>query len=655
MTSSRPILPYGTWPSPIAADQVAAKSLRFGLLQTDGDAVMWAEGRPDEGGRAAIMRIRAGRKRPEEMLPAPWSARSRVHEYGGGEFLAAGNIVYFVSAEDQEIHVANGQSVERLTNRPDLRFAELVHDARQNRLIAIAERHPDGQSLEPDNLIVAIALGERRRGAVSTLVEGADFYAFPRLDGAGRRLAFIEWALPGMPWDEARLMVADLDDEGGVATLSHIAGGSGASVFQPEWAPDGRLVFVSDAGGWGNLMMWDGEAVHALCPREAEFGAPLWVLGTTSYALLGDGRIFATYVEDGEVRAGLVDPGTGGLEPLALPFRDISNPHAAGDAIYAIASADDLAPSLVRIPVGGGKAGDVEVLRHGAEVDLEAGTVSRGEPVTVERPDGAPVHALYYPPANAEVSGPDGETPPMIVSAHGGPTGMADRGLKLKIQYWTSRGFAFLDVDYGGSWGYGRAYREALDGAWGVRDVEDVIFAARAMVSRGLADGRRLLISGSSAGGFTVLAALTFHDVFAAGVSYYGIGDLDQLLKLTHKFESGYIYRLTGTEPGETEAVFAARSPLCHAGRISVPVFFFQGSDDAVVPPDQSRRMVESLKGRGVPVGYIEFDGEGHGFRKAETVVAALQAEYAFYARVLGLDPAETLPPVTLHNGDRIP
>ncbi|MGF7162091.1 dipeptidyl aminopeptidase/acylaminoacyl peptidase [Rhodoligotrophos appendicifer] len=651
MDTSKTKTPYGGWRSPITADMVAGKALRFGCLQTEGETLYWTEGRPQEQGRMTVMRQRYPHP-AREMTSQPYAARSRIHEYGGGEFLALNGAVYFVNTEDQNIYMATSGAVTALTEVSGYRFADFSYDRMRRRLIAVAERHGPEESTDPKNMLVAIPLDGRARGYITPLAEGADFYANPRVSPDGSSIAWVEWDLPGMPWDESRLSVGVFASNGEISSLLHLAGGSGTSVFQPEWiGPD--LVFVDDRSGWGNLYRWDGTEVQAIAPREAEFGLPLWALGVRSYTSIGGNRLFSTFFENGASKAAIVDVTTGAVDLLDLGFKDIVNPSFALSTVFAYATSDTMPRALVKIPIGEHVPAP-SVHRHSLELELQADDISQGQPIALSRTKEDQVFALYYPPTNKSQSARNAERPPLIVTAHGGPTGMAERGLKPRTQYWTSRGFAVLDVDYRGSWGYGRSYRDSLNGHWGIRDVEDVVTATEMLVKKGLVDGRRKAITGSSAGGFTVLCALAFTDVFQAGVSSYGVGDLEQLLRETHKFESGYLYALTGTTVGATDAVFRARSPLQHAHKIKAPVMFFQGAEDKIVPPDQSRSMVEQLKDRGVPVGYMEFEGEGHGFRGAKAIVAALLAEHAFYARVFKLRPAESLPRLTLFNEENL-
>ncbi len=642
---SKQIRPYGTWASPISAERVAGASTRFGTLQADAGAVYWSESRPDEGARGVVVRADADGQ-VQDVLAPPHSARSKVHEYGGGEFLAAGGRVFIVEADSQDVFEVTPDGVpQRITDEANTRFTDLVLDPGRRRLIAVAERHQPGAH-EPENVLAAISLTAADvSGAVTTLVSGADFYASPRIAPDGTKLAWLSWNLPDMPWESATLFVADIERNGALGPARRIAGGEGSAVFQPEWGGDGRLYFVSDASGWGRLCTWDGNQVLEVAARDAELLRPQWVFRMQSYALLGDGTAAAAFIEDGETKPGLVDLTTGDIEPLRTGLRSVDAlaPYAGGVAL--IGASDVAAPAVVSVA----RAGEVRPLRGPRGNALSPADVSVGEMLKFKGGDGA-LHALFYPPTSSKyVSLPD-ECPPMIVLVHGGPTGMADRGLKLKTQYWTSRGFAVCDLDYSGSAGYGRAYRERLNGRWGVRDVEDVAALTAYVSETNRADPDRLLISGGSAGGYTVLMALVKLDIFAAGACSYAVADLAQLQRTTHKFEAGYLYGLTGTTPETCDAVFAERSPINHAGEISSPVIFFQGLEDLVVLPEQSRAMAETLRARGVPVAYREYEAEGHGFRRAETIVDVLRSEYAFYAHILGLQPAEDLPAVDLQN-----
>lgn len=641
---TREIRSYGSWPSPVTAEIAAGKSLRFGSLMADGEMIYWSESRPAESGRGVIMRAGANGAM-EEILPAPWSVRSRVHEYGGGEFLAVADKVWFVEADTQDIYlVENGEKPRRVTDASGVRFADMTLDVTRNRLICVAERAGEGENAYPENFICAVELGGRNAGRVETLLSGADFYASPRLSPDGGKLAWLSWDLPHMPWEAAALHVADVDEAGRPGSSKKIAGGDRSAAFQPGWSANGRLNFVWDETGWGNLYAWDGDGVTVLEERAAELLRPLWVFHMQSWARLPAGRIAAAYLDKGGLDLRLLDGGSVSSRAVETPLRSIDAMAPFGGGLAVLGTGDDHAPSIMALDLAGGGS---RVLRAGMEADLSADDIAVGTLIDFES-EGETVHAVYYPPTNAACQAPEDERPPVIMMAHGGPTGSADRGLKIKIQYWTSRGFGVCDVDYSGSAGYGTAYRRRLDGQWGLRDVADVVAAAGYLAEHDLADPERLLISGGSAGGLTVLLALAKYDIFAAGACSYGVCDMVQLQQITHKFEGGYLYALTGTTPEASAEVFAERSPITMAADISAPVIFFQGSDDKVVPPEQTRGMAQTLKENGVPMAFYEFVGEGHGFRRGETIAQVFELEYAFYCEVLGMTPGEDLPKVAL-------
>lgn len=642
---TREILPYGCWPSPISAELVAGKSLRFGSLQADGDAVYWSESRPDEGGRGVIMRAEQGGA-VSDALPPPWSTRSKVHEYGGGEFLASHGRVFFVEAETQDIHELIDGEPRRLTNAPDLRFADMALDKKRNCLIAVAERHEAG-SHTPENFLAAVHMASGTNSTVTGLAEGRDFYSSPCISPDGQRLAWLAWDLPHMPWESAALYIAHINDDGALQEITHVAGGDGSAAFQPKWLADGSLAFVWDESGWGRLHIWKEGSAAPVTPGGLELMRPQWVFAMQSWSLLNDGRVAAAFIEDGETWLGIVETGNGTVTRLGFSLRAVDSLAPFGDGLALIGASDVSAPAVMQRD----KNGNETTLRSAGETGLDSEDISIGEVLHFPSA-GEDVYALWYPPANARAKGPKEERPPTIILAHGGPTGMADRGLKLKIQYWTNRGFAVCDLDYSGSAGYGRAYRDRLNGQWGIRDVADVAALADFLSGSGRADPNRFLISGGSAGGYTVLMALAMLDIFAAGSCTYGVSDLPQLQRITHKFEAGYLYGLTATTEKTCDPVFAERSPVNHADKITSPVIFFQGLEDKVVPPQQSRSMVDSLRSRGVPVSYVEFEGEGHGFRQAETIVEVLESEYAFYARVLGLPVKAGLRDITIENLD---
>ncbi len=652
---TRETVPYGTWNSPVTAEIVAGKTLRFGTLKSRRGTVYWTESRPWEDGRSVIV----GCSPPVEshdsdychdMLPAPYSARSKVHEYGGGEFsLMQKGEIYFVNAADQDIYVIDhGRIVRRITSAPEWRFADIVEDPKRDRLIAVGERHNTESGAHPENLLVTIALDGSETSEISPLIEGADFYSNPQLDTDGDRLAWLQWSLPHMPWETAALKVCLLDQKGAPQETVHVAGGTDSSVFQPEWTEDGKLLFIWNESGWGNPYVWDGKNTARLLELDAEFGRPQWVFGMRSYTQCRDGSIMFSFLENGAFQTKrLVD---GMLEPIDLGFIGLDSPSASDVWLFGVAMSDATQSSIADIDLWNSWSNrEIRVLfRPVADVDIAEAGISVGKPVTFASAADRVTHAIYYAPTHEHFKGPAAEKPPAIILIHGGPTGYADRGLKLKTQYWTSRGFAVLDVDFTGSFGYGADYRQALNGLWGIADAEDAAAGARWLAEMGYADPARIAIAGGSSGGYTVLSALTRHDEFAAGASYYGISDVYRLAQSTHKFEAGYVETLTNISPDAPAEAYRQISPIFHADKINVPVILFQGLEDFVVPPDQSRGIADALKARGVSVIYREYEGEGHGFRKADTLMDALAHEHAFYAAVFGLQPADDLPDIHL-------
>lgn len=634
MTKKQP-RPFGLWDSPITPSAVARASVRLASLQAAGDDIYWSESRPEEGGRQVLVRADA-KGNAADILPKPYSARSRVHEYGGGEFLATDSgDVFFVNDKDQQIHrIARDCGVHRITSAEGMRFADMALDAPRQRLIAVSETHGAGTAhAQPENALVSIALVG---GAVTTLAAKHDFYASPRVSTDGKTLAFVAWDLPDMPWDSAALYVARIDDRGSITKPQLVAGGTASSVFQPQWGPDGVLYFTWDKGGWGNLYRWDGghiARVHGGAGRE--LWRAHWVFGARCFATRTDGALATSAVVSGMPRLEIGQLVRGRARSMAtVPTNAarIDEPVAAGKSFVALVSPPTGAPAVMRIGRGGLKP----LIRRGAPI-ADPRLVSRGEVIEFRNARQQRVFAVHYAPRNPGFRARPGTRPPALVLAHGGPTSMADASFKPRVQFYTSRGFSVVDVNYGGSTGFGRAYRERLDGQWGIVDVEDCAAAARHLARSGLADPDRIAIAGGSAGGYTTLMALATTKVFAAGASHYGISDLGLLLAHTHKFESGYLHRLLGTTPSRWKGVFARRSPLNLIGGITAPVILFQGLDDKVVPPEQSRLIVDKLKRRGVKVAYHEYAAEGHGFRKAETIVAVLEAELAFLREAMSL------------------
>ena len=629
----------GAWPSPISASVVAAGASPLSQVALDGADAYWLAGRASEGGRTTLLRQRG--QDVVEMTPAPFNVRTRVHEYGGGALLVADGVVVFSHFADNRLYMAaDGAAPVALTAEGALRYADFVLDRQRQRLVAVREDHA-GEG-HPANTICAVGLD----GAQTVLVEGSDFYAAPRLSPDGRQLAWLSWDHPRMPWQGTELWLAAVDAGGALSNARLVAGGADESICQPEWSPNGTLHFVSDRSGWWNLYRLSGAAQQPLCARAAEFGAPHWSFGGSMYGFRSDEEIVCTYIENGVSRLAQLSTASGKLQPIANPYEEIRELRVAGSVVALLGGAPTIPLELARIDL---YTGGHEVLaRSIGELPAE-GYLSVPESITYPTSGNRLAHAFYYPPRNAEFEPAPGSKPPLMVISHGGPTGMASNTLKLATQYWTSRGFAVLDVNYGGSSGFGRAYRDALKGQWGVIDVDDCVAGARHLAARGMVDPERLVIRGGSAGGLTTLCALTFHDVFKAGASYYGVSDLAGLDADSHKFESHYNEYLIAPAP-DAAALYLLRSPINHTDELKHPMIFFQGLDDKVVPPQQSEVMVNALREAGVPVAYMTLEGEGHGFRKADSIVRTLEAELYFYLRVFGIEPAESLAPVAIDN-----
>ncbi len=562
-------------------------------------------------------------------------------------------MVYFSNFADQRLYrvepdatLEDGFGVPHpLTPQTALRYADGVVDAARQRLICVREDHRVTMR-EAVNTIVAVDLLNDKSGG-EVLVSGNDFYAAPRLSPDGTQLAWLTWNHPHMPWEETELWVAPVLEDGTLGEAEQVAGGEGESIFQPAWSPDGRLYFVSDRTGWWNLYRRSGEGIELLLEMGAEFGLPQWVFRMSTYNFESEREIICAYTQEGIWHLARFDVEMGMLETFDLEYTYVQEPQVDPEGRVLFRAASPTAPtSIVRFDPA---TGAVEVLRQSASFDVDPAYFSEAEPIEYPTAGQRTAHALFYPPRNPDFEAPHGELPPLLVLIHGGPTAAAQSALNLSIQYWTSRGFAVLDVNYGGSTGYGRAYRERLEGEWGIVDVADCVHGARYLVEQGLVDGERLAIRGGSAGGYTTLCALTFHDVFKAGASYYGVADLEALAQETHKFESRYLDSLVGPYPEEQER-YHERSPIHFTEQLSSPVIFFQGLEDEVVPPPQTERMVAALREKGVPVAYLSFEGEQHGFRRAANIKRALDAELYFYARIFDFPLAEVVEPVPIEN-----
>jgi dipeptidyl aminopeptidase/acylaminoacyl peptidase len=637
------IAPYGSWPSPITSELIVSDTVGIGQVEVDGDDVWWAEARPAEQGRVVVVRRRADGGIADAFGPG-WNARTRVHEYGGSCFAVDGDTLLFTNFADQRLHRSEGGGEPYpLTPEGDLRYGDLCIDRGRSRVVCVLEDHTRGGA-EAVNCIAAVPLDG---GAPQVLVEGSDFCAAPRLSPDGHRLCWLTWNHPDLPWDGTELWVADLDAEGVPGEPVLVAGGPSESVLMPVWSPGGVLHLVSDRTGWWNLYRWRGDGeLEALCPAEMEFARPAWLLGWTTYAFLSEEHIVCTATRLGEWRLYELHPEIG-LREVPTRFTEILpwlRIHQGG-VVFAGGS-PVLPAALVHVDV---ESGGTEVLRRSSTLELDPDYLSQPEAVEFPTEGGLTAHALYYPPRNPRMRGPEDDLPPLLVESHGGPTAAASSLLRLPIQYWTSRGIAVLDVNYGGSTGYGREYRERLYGEWGVVDVDDCANGARFLVGRGDADPDRLMISGGSAGGYTTLCALTFRDVFSAGASHFGIGDLEVFVGDTHKFESRYLDRLIGPLP-EAAALYRERSPINYTDRLSCPVILFQGLEDRIVPPNQAELMFEALKRKGIACAYVPFAGEQHGFRIAANIRRSLDGELYFYSRVLGFRLAEALEPVEIEN-----
>jgi dipeptidyl aminopeptidase/acylaminoacyl peptidase len=639
------IAPYGSWKSPITSDLIVSKSIGLGGAFAIGEDIYWIEARPGEGGRQVIVR-RTADGATSDVTPMPFNVRTTVHEYGGRCSVFDGDVVYFSNFADQRLYRQKiGAEPQPLTPEIAWRYADPVLDRKRKRLICVREDHTPSDR-EAVNTLVAIDLNDGARQEV--LVSGADFYSNPRLSPDGNRLCWLNWNHPNLPWDGTQLWVAPLNPDGSLGKAELVAGGEEESIFQPEWSPDGVLYFVSDRSGWWNLYRWlDGE-IQAIQPMEAEFGQPQWQFGMATYGFESAERMVCVYTRLSRWHLATIDLATRRMTTLDLPYTYIQSPYAFAGKILFLGGSPSQPAAVVLFDLASGQS---QVLRRSIEIGLPAGYFSIPQVIEFPTEQGLTAYANYYPPANPDYRAPAGELPPLLVLSHGGPTSAAPTLFSLNLQYWTSRGFAVVDVNYGGSTGYGRAYRERLNGTWGVVDMDDCVNAARYLAGRGEVDGDRLAIRGGSAGGYTTLCALTFRDVFKAGASYFGIGDLEPFVDDTHKFESRYNVRLIGPYPEDKE-VYYQRSPVHFVDQISCPIILFQGLEDKIVPPIQSQMMFDAVRLKGIPTAYMAFEGEQHGFRKAENIKRTLDAELYFYGRVFGFDLAEPVEPVQIENLD---
>ncbi|HXW71443.1 MAG TPA: S9 family peptidase [Methylocella sp.] len=627
--SAKTSVPYGEWASPVSVALMTEAAVGLGGLAADAGYLYWLEARPREAGRTSLCR-RDPNGEIEDVTPPPINVGSRVHEYGGGAYAACEGTIIFSERSDGSVWLVEGKSLPHRIETPSgCRYADFAFDLPRRRVLAVREDHRDRPPTDPKAAIVALPLDAT--GTEQVLIEGPDFLSSPRLSPGGK-LCWIAWDHPNMPWEGTRLYIASLNATGGgIEGTRLVAGQVPEAIVQPGWSRDGALYFCSDRSGWWNIYALREGVVTPVAPVDAEIGGPHWLFRQRFYDFLPDGRIVAAMVLDG-IRTAVVITG-GQIKPLEIGQVQ-ECPCSCGEALAFIATPPAAPPSVSIIPRLGEPS---SIIRSAAPAVIPDETISLGQPITFPT-RGAMAHGFWYPPKNRDYDGPQGELPPLVVLSHGGPTSMATNSFSLSIQWWTSRGFGVVDVNYGGSTGYGRAYRERLNGQWGAVDVEDCAAAASHLVERGFVDPSRLIIRGGSAGGFTTLAALTSRDLFSAGASFYGVADLLLLARDTHKFESRYLDRLIGPLP-EAEALYRERSPINHVDRLNCPVIFFQGEDDKTVPPNQAETMVSAMTSRGLPVAYYSFAGEGHGFRKAETLRRTLELELDFYGRVFGFSP----------------
>jgi dipeptidyl aminopeptidase/acylaminoacyl peptidase len=637
------VKPYGAWVSPITSEQIVSETVSLGQIVLDGDSIYWSESRPADAGRNVIVRWRPDGK-TDDLTPKPFNVRTRVHEYGGGAYIVSDGTIYFSNFTDQRLYQQGpALAPQPLTGEAARRYADMVVDTHRNRLICVREDHSASEG-EAVNTIVAVGLNHEQEERV--LVSGNDFYAAPRISPDGSYLAWLTWNHPNLPWDGTELWVGEIQADGSVEKPQKVAGDLNESIFQPEWSPEGVLYFISDRTEWWNVYRYHQNQVEPVCPREFEFGRPQWLFSMSTYGFESADRILCAYTTKGTWSLASLDCSTGELKEIATTYTEIWNLRASPGQVVFCAGSPTQTPSIVRLDLHNMQ---FQTLRLASDLKVDQGYISIPKAIEFPTEHGKTSHAFFYAPQNCDYQPPDGERPPLLVKIHGGPTAATSTALAWEIQYWTSRGFAMLDVNYGGSSGYGRTYRQRLEGQWGIVDVDDCAHGAGYLAEQGRVDGKRLAIRGSSAGGYTTLCALTFRNVFKAGASYYGISDLEALAKETHKFEARYLDRLVGPYP-ERQDIYRQRSPIHFTDLLSCPLILFQGLEDEVVPPNQAEMMVAALQAKGLTVAYVPFEGEQHGFRRAETIKRALDSELYFYSKVFGFELAEAVEPIEIHN-----
>jgi dipeptidyl aminopeptidase/acylaminoacyl peptidase len=643
--SARQVAPYGSWASPVTLDLLlkGTVQMRNQMVRWDGDDLYWSELRPSEGGRIVVCR-RGPDGAPADVTPQGFNARTRVHEYGGGHFAVAGGVVWFTNYSDQRLYRQERDGAPRaITPAADIRHADMLVDQGRELVFAVREDHTTGAH-EPVNTLVALDAGGEREAI--TIASGNDFYSSPRLSPDGARLAWLTWNHPNMPWDGCELWVGELDHGGRVVSSRKVAGGDAEAILQPEWSPAGELFFLSDRSDWWNLYRAVGEGDEPVCRHAAEFGGPHWAFGMRFYAFAGAGELICLYHEASGAKLGRIDLDTGSLQPIELLYTSLHGLQVNDRRAALFAASAALAERLLLVDLD---TLAQEVVKVSNPARIDPGYLSLPTPIEFPTEGGLVAHAFYYAPKNRDFEAPAGDRPPLVVHCHGGPTGSAGMTYPFEYQYWTSRGLAVVDVNYGGSAGYGRAYRMRLNGNWGVVDVDDCINAARHLVDEGLADGDRVSITGGSAGGFTTLLSLTKRDFYNAGASHFGIGDMELFISETHKFEAHYTDTLIGPYP-ERADVYRDRSAIHFASNISCPVILFQGLEDKVVPPSQAETFVAVCKEKKLPYAYVAFEGEQHGFRKDKNIRRAIDGEMYFLSRIFGFASADEIEPVKIEN-----
>ena len=639
---NRKVSPYGSWKSPITTEMVALSAIRLDQIEIAEGNIYWSEMRPSEAGRYVIVKHSLDGE-TSDVNSAPFNARTRVHEYGGGAYKVHKDTIYFTHFNDQRIYkMKSGEKPYPITPNAELRYADFSFDNHRNRIICIREDHRE-PGKEALNTIVSMSFEGRDPKVVAS---GNDFYSVPRISPDGTQLAWITWNHPHMPWDKTELWIGKVGDDNSIEKPRRVAGELEESVVQPLWSPDGVLYFISDRRGWWNIYCWDNEEVWPICSLDAEFATPPWVFAQSNYAFSSEHQLICSYTQKGQWYISQCDPKIGKLNEIPITYTQVSALQASEDYIVFIGGSPYEMPSIVKIDL---ETHSTEVLRRSSEISIDSRYLSEPKSIEFLTENNLTAYAIYYKPNNREYSAPTNTLPPLLVFVHGGPTGATTTTLSMAIQFWTSRGFAVVDVNYGGSSGYGRKYQQRLHGQWGIMDMDDCINAAKYLVQRGEVDKNQLAIRGGSAGGYTTINAVTFRDVFKAGASYYGISDLEVFIQDTHKFESRYLETLIGPYPQRRD-LYRNRSAINFLDKLHTPLILFQGLDDKIVPPNQAEVIVKALRKRGIPVAYLAFAGEQHGFRQATNIKRSFEAELYFYSKIFSFTPVEMIEPIEIEN-----